>query len=112
MNACPLRPDNNGSVSYSSWPTDVDGNLKAYKWDEITHQTQKMMLGDSSIYYILPKYQSPSYIWQLNTITASKPWKYSTSDPERHLSTANYIMFDGHGERLNPDDAMSAILLQ
>ena len=111
MNACILRPDNNGSVTYSSWPTDVDGNLKACKWDDITHQSDKMMLGDSSIYYILPKYQSPSYIWQLNTVTTIKPWPYLTSAPTRHLDTANYMMFDGHGERLNPDDALHAILL-
>jgi prepilin-type N-terminal cleavage/methylation domain-containing protein/prepilin-type processing-associated H-X9-DG protein len=111
MNANPTRPEATSSIFSSAWQL-PDGTIQAIRFDDVSHPSEKLMLGDSTVYFVLQKYQSPYFIWELNTPTAVKPWPYISSDPTRHLDSANYLMFDGHGKRLNPDDAMYAIVLK
>lgn len=111
MNASPEFPEVTSSVFSSAWQL-PDGTIHAIKLDDVTHPAGRVMFGDTTTYFIGVKYQGPGYIWELNSTTAVKPWNYLYSDPTRHLDSANYLMFDGHGKRLNPDDAMFAIVLK
>ncbi|HAI11115.1 MAG TPA: hypothetical protein DCM28_05380 [Phycisphaerales bacterium] len=112
MNATPMRPDSTASVFSSSWKL-PDDSIQAFRFDDVLRQSEKMMIGDSSTYFVMPKYISASvFEWQLNPQTPTKPWPYISSDPTRHLDTANYMMFDGHGGRLNYEQAIYAIVFK
>jgi prepilin-type processing-associated H-X9-DG protein len=112
MNATPMRPESTGSVFSSSWKN-ADDSIVAFRLDDVSRQSEKMMIADSSTYFIMPKYISSSvFEWEVKTPTAASPHTYVSSGPQRHLGTANYVMFDGHGERLNYEDAIYAIVFK
>ncbi|MAX27278.1 MAG: hypothetical protein CMJ19_22505 [Phycisphaeraceae bacterium] len=112
MNATPMRPDDTSSIFSSSWKN-ADGTIKAFRFDEVDRQTEKMMIADSSTYFIMPKYISSSvFEWEIKTPTSASPHTYVSSGPERHLGTANYVMFDGHGKRLTYEEAIYAIVFK
>lgn len=112
MNATPMRPESTDSVFSSGWKL-PDNSIKAFRFDDVNRPSEKLMLGDSSTYFVMPKYISASnFIWELNATSSTSPWPYLSSDPTRHMDSANYVMFDGHGKRMDDRAAIFAIVFK